>query len=273
MRSERSRWPGALPLQPGHLHRPYGPGRARPYRRLLGRAIRPNACSPPPSLVNAESCSSSPSSSRPEPITPGPRRRTSSPRPAEGWRVRRRLADRAEEGGDRPPRRRPVEPLERVEQVALRGASATAARTPRAARPSRGRACRRARAARPHWPGWSGKASSSSSSCSRWLRNASRLRAGGRVDAEALRLRAHRVPDLRCATPRASGRAASASALRAPQLGVGEVRCGVEEGGAPRPAPLLDAGDGDRQASLPASTRTVTLRMRFCLAPTSSSPS
>ena len=56
-------------------------------RRRLGRAIRPKACRPPSLLVNAHSWIGSPSSSRPEPITPGPRSRTSSPSPADGPRV------------------------------------------------------------------------------------------------------------------------------------------------------------------------------------------
>lgn len=53
-------------------------------RRLLGLAIRP----PFSLLVKAQSWSSSPSSSRPEPTSRRPRRRTSSPRPAEACRAR-----------------------------------------------------------------------------------------------------------------------------------------------------------------------------------------
>ena len=75
-----------------------------------------------------------------------------------------------------------------------------------------------------------------------------------------------------CATPRASGCAACASALR-------RRRCACETW-------LPERNDGDDRDQRPcstqetgivsfdfASTRTLTLRMRFCFAPTSSSPS
>ena len=229
------------PLQPGHF--------LRRQRRLLGRAMRPNARSAPPSLVKAESCSSSPSSSSAGADHARPAQADVLAEAGRGLARAGRFADRADERRD--PGfldGRTVEPVERVEQVALAELGPQLLERFRARDPVEAERVaereQRARLARPAREGLGQLVEPGSVAAERV-----RLRAGGRVDAEALGLRAHRVPDASLRDAELERPGGERLGLRAPQFGVGEVGCRVEEGGAPRPASLLDAGDGDRQAA------------------------
>ena len=180
-------------------------------------------------------------------MTPSPRRRTSSPSPADGPRVARAAATSSTNRRDALDRGRPpVEPLERVEQVAgaeLRPeqrervgprdgveAEVVAEREHRAAL-----AGLRART-RPRARGALGRAPRT---CPGSPRSPSRR--------PCALLLAHLVPHFALATPRASGCAASISALRRRRCGWEMWAAAAERGAAPLPAALLDAGDGDRQ--------------------------
>ena len=94
------------------------------------------------------------------------------------------------------------------------------------------------RAARPHWPGRSGNAPRELGE--RVLAGAEgvRLRARGRVDAEALGLRAHGVPDARAARRRArAARRRARSALRRRSSGCAACGAAAKRADAPRQRP------------------------------------
>ena len=86
------------------------------------------------------------------------------------------------------------------------------------------------------------------------------------------RLLAHLVPDLALRDAARERLRGLRLRLAPAKLRVGDVRCPASNDAERAPAPLLDARDGDAELDC-ASTSTLTLRMRFCFAPTSSSPS
>ena len=285
---------GGRPLRPlprargGHPP-PRHPGRPR-HAHAARRRLRPQLSSAPlarprdapertatvvPSHVKATSWISSPSSSSPEPITPAAQADVL----AEAGRGRRGVTAAAATSSRKPAirsvRRRLAVERARARRAGSRAAaSARAARTRRAGRRSRGRGRRRSRAARRTGPAGAGTRPRAAQAVARSASKMSRFAAGRRVDAHAARcfspISSQTSP---WATPGASGVAASALRLAAAQVRVRDVRRGPEGVRGTRPAPLLDAGDGDRRAFAAAPTRTVTLRIRFCFAPTSSSPS
>ena len=75
-----------------------------------------------------------------------------------------------------------------------------------------------------------------------------------------------------CEMPRASGCAALRLGLAPPKLGMRDVPAGLKNADLRDQRPCSTQETGIRSEVL-ASTSTLTFRMRFCFAPTSSSPS
>ena len=124
----------------------------------------------------------------------------------------------------------------------------------------------------PHWPGLAGNASRSSARAPSWWTNMSAWAAVGESTPRRPACSATACHTSCWATPRASASSPSARALRSRSSGpaVCAAAAKVAERRRQRPASTQLTGIGVTDAS---ASSTVRLRMRFCLAPTSSSPS
>ena len=125
----------------------------------------------------------------------------------------------------------------------------------------------------PHWPGLAGNASRSSARPASWWTNMSAWAAGGRVDAAAAGLLGHGLPHLvlgDAAGERIARRAPAPCAGAAAAPRCASAAANVAERRRQRPASTQLTGIGVTDA---AASSTVRLRIRFCFAPTSSSPS
>ena len=124
----------------------------------------------------------------------------------------------------------------------------------------------------PHWPGLAGNAVAQLGQGALVVDEHVGVGRGGRVDAAAAGLLGHGLPHLVLGDAAGEASSPSARALRSRSSGpaVCAAAANVAERRRQRPASTQLTGIGVTDAS---ASSTVRLRMRFCLAPTSSSPS